>query len=316
MKRISALFIVAIVLLIPLAQANAYDKKEVLGETTSPSEVVFPAVTSGPGFILPDSPFYFLDELKQSIKLTLAMGPRTRALIHAQIAGERLAELRIMMERENAYGIQKALNGISYEMAMAVHDMNEASAQGKDVKKLSADLNELLKVQQDTLSQVSTQTTGSLALAVRTTEASLQESKTDVEELLPAADQENELTDAIIKNMDTAVLGVTTARIRLETATDALQKQSSAAAARTVEEKQKELDEAKKTGDNNKIKAAQDALALAEKEQEKLLEAQSEALKSATEAIMQAAESAREYQNAKNIFLKLKSGETESEPSI
>ncbi|MDO8460975.1 MAG: DUF5667 domain-containing protein, partial [bacterium] len=140
--------------------ASAHHKEMVLGEATEASQLVFPPVTSGPGLILPDSPLFFLDRFKQNARLFFAFNAERKALIRTQIAGERLAELRAMMVRNNQEGINTALTELTRETDLASSNLTDAASQGKDVKELARNLNETIKVQRQILGTIASQSRG------------------------------------------------------------------------------------------------------------------------------------------------------------
>lgn len=154
-----------------------------------------PPTAEGPGFILPDSPFFFLDELKQAVRITFALTPEAKASVHAQIAGERLAELRFMLDRDNSEGIEKDLLGISQNLRESAKDVKDAKLLGHDVKILAKSINDDIKAKQaifDKLSKESNAPLKSWAFAVAD---SLASAKATVEEALPADLAANEIKD-------------------------------------------------------------------------------------------------------------------------
>lgn len=196
-KIFSTSGVACILLVVSITGIVASHKSAVLGEMVAASDINFPPVTAGPGLILPDSPLYFLDHAKQAVRLFLAITPESKARIHMEIAGERLAEVRIMMKRNNAAGIDTALHELSQEVAKAASSLSDAAAQGKDVKKLARVLNDTFKVARTTLDTVANQAGGDLRGKVRTARASIVIAKAEVEQSLP----QNELSGEVREDM-------------------------------------------------------------------------------------------------------------------
>ena len=88
----------------------AHHQQQVLGVATISADTLqnlqIPSTSEGPGLILPDSPLFFLDQLKQEFRLFLVFTPEAKAKIHASIAGERMAELRFMVQKNSKRGIE------------------------------------------------------------------------------------------------------------------------------------------------------------------------------------------------------------------
>lgn len=307
MKRISALITsLILVTLVSNTALAATHREEVLGSSTDTSQIEFPAVTAGPGLILPDSPFFFMDEFKQSVKLALSIGPRTRSLTHLDIAGERLAELRAMVQRGNSKGVAVALTGISEETQLAVNQMADAKGQGKDVTVLSKEIVAHIKNTREVLQNVSDQSDLDLSLSLEATRESLRNSKILAENYLPQPDLENEIADNIFERLDTAVLGVSKSSAGIAIASEQYQKLASTAAERSLTERQKALQDAVNSKDATKIKAEEQKLAAEVAKTKRLLTALQEALKKAQEALQQGEAAAENYRTAKETVKQIK----------
>jgi len=150
------------------------------------SALSIPPTAEGPGLILPDSPLYFVDQIKQEFRLLLAFTPEQRAGIHNAVAGERMAELRIMLAKNNSAGIRVALLGISDNLEAASEDIADAKLTGRNIDKLAEEINNSIKEKQKTLSVLGEQATGELQAQVAAVREALKTAKTKVEEDLPA----------------------------------------------------------------------------------------------------------------------------------
>lgn len=184
--------------------------QDVLGDETESRDVNFPPVAAGPGYILPDSPFYIADKAFQELRLALAFTPERRVAIRDLILGERLAELRVMTERNNRGAMQATLAEIANESEKISVDLADAAAQGTDVKVLAKDTNDLMKLQREILKTVAAQADSALALQVESARQSMLMAKVRVEDQLTEEEMleavENDLEDEV----DTQVLAAET----------------------------------------------------------------------------------------------------------
>jgi gas vesicle protein len=149
------------------------------------STLSIPPTAEGPGLILPDSPLYFLDQVKQEFRLLLAFTPEQKARIHNAVAGERMAELRFMLAKNNPAGIRVALLGISDNLEAASEDVTDAKLTGRNIDKLAEEMNNSIKEKQKILSVLGEQATGELQAQVAAVREALKTAKTKVEEDLP-----------------------------------------------------------------------------------------------------------------------------------
>lgn len=199
-------------------------------------KIVFPPISSGPGYILPDSPFYSVDKIYQRVRLALIFSADNRARMHNQIAGERLAELRVMTARDHQEGVDKALSELSWELDSATTELNDAKAQGKEVKELAIEINQSIAQKKVSLESVAQQVIGTAfeqkLLAVV---ASLREVKVFAEEALPEAEREQELALSTEEELENAVLGVSSSAAKLEKKLALYEKHASKAAEKRAE---------------------------------------------------------------------------------
>ncbi len=194
-KKLVVLSLVFCLFLIAAYPTFANHRREVLGESTQAAELIFPQVSAGPGFLLPDSPFYIFDVIWQKIRVATAFSSEGKAKIHAQVAGERLAELRIMLSRNNPEGISIALSQMQKEADSASQNLSDAGAAGEDVEEAAKTLNEAIKLQRKVLGILAGQTGGQLRLQIKATREALKLSKTEVEDELPDELLENEIEE-------------------------------------------------------------------------------------------------------------------------
>ena len=285
--------------------ALAHHKAQVLGDATASSQLVFPPVTSGQGLILPDSPLFFLDQFSQQVKLLFAFSSEQRAKVRAQIAGERLAELRIMLERQNPEGINVALSQLTKEVGFAAKELADAAAQGADVKLLAKQINEDIKFQRKLLNLVADQTSGVLKSQLKTARQSLKEAKLEVEDELPEDELENEINEGLADEIDNEVKDASESAKTVERALNELQKEASKSAAKSLKKREEAIEKAIEKRDEVLRKIEEKLLKAEEKKQEKLLKAQEKAAEKAIEAVQKAQEAARGFETVRDEVNKI-----------
>lgn len=280
-------------------------QRRVLGTATESAAPQIPPTSEGPGLILPDSPFFFLDELKQATRLFFAFNPEAKAKIHAQIAGERLAELRFMLARQNNVGIETDLKGISSNLQSAANDVVQAQLLGRDVKTLAKVINDDVKRKQETLDLLENQAQGTLKAQVAAIQASLLDSKVKVEDALPSNELENEIRDDLNRQIGKRVEEASNSARELKDDLDELNRQASEAARNSLKRREEALREAVEKK-NDALKRVQETLLEAEKKkQENVLRVQEKVAEQAREAIKGAQEAAKGFQKAQEEVSKI-----------
>lgn len=274
-------------------QSFAHHKAKVLGASTASSELVFPAVTSGPGFILPDSPFYFLDNFVQNIRLATAFTPERKAEVRSQIAGERLAELRLMMENNNENGITTALDQLSQEMKSAANELSQADAQGEDIKELAKKVNNEIKNQRDILGTLEEQAGGSLLLRIKAARNELKEAKVTVEDSLPQEDFEREIEESVEDEIHEAVKDASNSARGLEHSILVLEELASQAATKNQGRRVEALQQAIANKNEAIRRQAERELEAEAKKIQELTQTRKTQINEARKAVRQAQEAAK-----------------------
>lgn len=202
----SSLAVASLSAFVPAVSASHI--QDVLGDSTAVAEINFPGLAAGPGFILPDSSLYPLDQVVQELRLTLAFTPEQQAQVYMKILGERLGEAKVMMQRDNPTGIEVALSGAEKAARGAARTLGDAAAKGRSTAGLARDMNRTLGEYRSALKEVALQAPASLASRVDATSYTLLEAKVRVEDELPG----DELAAAIDNDLEdlaaTEVLGV------------------------------------------------------------------------------------------------------------
>lgn len=287
--------------------AISHHQEKVLGDSTVSSQIVFPPVTAGAGFILPDSPLFFLDQVFQEIRLLLAFTPERRARTHALIAGERLAELRIMLARNNLNGVDTVLSNLTNEVSEMAVNLSDAASSGKNVSLLAKELNEAIKAQRKILNILEDQTEGVLKLQLKTARKALKIAKVEIEDELPEDDLENEIEDDVNDEIEEAVEEASGSVKRLEHAIDVLTRLASEAAVKQQTRREEALRHAIEVKNDTLRRQTEKLFEEDLKKHERLLEARRRAHDKAREAIEKAHEAAGEFREAQEEIDKLES---------
>ena len=286
--------------------AFSHHQARVLGDSTSSSQIVFPPITDGAGFILPDSPLFFLDEIFQEVRMLMAFTPERRAKTRALIAGERLAELRIMFARNNSEAVANTLSKLIDEVNKMSANLSDAASSGKDLSLLAKELNETIKTQRKVLGILESQTDGVLKLQLKVARKALKIAKVEIEDELDEDDLENEIEENVDDEIDEAVEEASGSAKKLEHAIDVLTRLASEAAAKQQTRREEALRHAIEVK-NDALRKQQEKLFEEEsKKQKRILEAQKKAHEKAREAIERAQEAAEEFKEAQDEIEELK----------
>ncbi|HKC14578.1 MAG TPA: DUF5667 domain-containing protein [Patescibacteria group bacterium] len=253
-------FIFCVLLFLIVSQGSAFAQEQaVLGVETQPAVMPsIPPTSEGPGLLLPDSPFFFLDKLKQKLRVKIAFTNENRAKVHASIAGERWAELRYMLARNNKDGVFFDLQGVSSNFDEASTDLSKAKFDGRDVAVLAKNLNLAIKEKQQVLDNLDKQSKGELSLEVRRVQASLLNSKLVVENLLPAEDLRNEVVWDLQRKIQMNLVQASESATFLKKDLDQLQKQGGVTPAKKAQDVNDSLTRIQDS--IAKLKAIQDSL--------------------------------------------------------
>src|SRR3989338_1846457 len=81
----------SVIVVLSSNSVSANHQEDVLG-VASAETLSIPPTAEGPGLVLPDSPLFFLDRLKQEFRLILAFTPEQKAKIHSAEAALRLSD--------------------------------------------------------------------------------------------------------------------------------------------------------------------------------------------------------------------------------
>jgi len=105
--------------------------------------------------LTPASPFYFLDRFGENFRQFFTFNPEARAKLQIEFAGERIAEIKIMVEKKgiNAKGLAMAESLLKANVAYAAEIVNEEKMSGKDVSLFAKTLNDEFDLRDKLLEQ-------------------------------------------------------------------------------------------------------------------------------------------------------------------
>ncbi len=94
--------------------------------------------------LTPESSFYFLDRLGENLRQFFTFNPEAKANLQIEFAGERIAEIKVIVEKKgvNAKGLAIAESLLQANVAYAAEIVNEEKTTGKDVTALAKTLND------------------------------------------------------------------------------------------------------------------------------------------------------------------------------
>lgn len=298
MRRIIFSLFVLFFLLGTTQRVSAYHQKQVLAAETENQKLLIPPTVEGPGLILPDSPLFFLDQLKQNTRLLFAITPEARAKVRADIAGERLAELRFMLTKNNQKGIQVALDGVSQNLQKAGDELAQAQLTGRDISSLAKSINLAVKEKQKSLDVLEHTAKGELKTRVKATQDALMTAKVKVEDSLPEQEIENEVRDDLNRLAERRVREASESAKEVENELGELRKQASESAQKSLKRREEALKKAIEEKNEGLKKAEERLLEAEKKKQEQFLRVQDKVAEQARKAIEEAQKAARGFQQA------------------
>lgn len=273
-----------------------------------------PPTAEGPGFILPDSPLFFLDELKQNIRLTIAFTPQDKAKTYNAIAGERLAELRYMLARNNKQGIEKDLLAISYNQKKASDSLEEAKFNGENVEKIAEKINIDVNRRQDAISELALSSEGELKTMVLGVQTSLYESKAKVAGGLPGYKVDNEIKTDLMKQISNDIGLASSSSRELLKKLEALKKKTTEISDKDYKKIEEDLRKAEKDANKDLVKLKRDLLTNEKRKQEAIARAYRRLEEAARKVEQAGSEYARAKQELERL-LNLKSGDNPATPT-
>lgn len=201
---------------------------KVLGTETDSTRVDL-SINQGPGFLLPSSPFYFLDLWRDNLSLLLAsFNSEAKAKLHLKIAGERITEVKIMLEGKDVdpRGLDIALTNIAENVEGAVATLKQAKNQGKNVETLANELNILLDEEQSSLRIIAKAQDDKFRLKIKALEKELDENEVEIEDELPEDELAKETEEELEEKLEGEREEATKASIKAKSFEEELKKKA------------------------------------------------------------------------------------------
>lgn len=278
----------------------AYSRPQVLGLATT--QIELPPTSEGPGYILPDSPFYFLDLIKQQVRILFAFTPLQKAQVYNSIAGERIAEFRFEVAKGNLDASLTALQGLRDNTRNAAKEMEQAKFAGDNVQPIAELLNRTIAEHQKILDVAEQETDGELKAEVGVAQTALSDAKGVAEEGLPTDELANAVQDDLVRDAARFATNTTDAATQLKISLDLLQQQATIAAKENLAAREAALQQAI-TEKNKALEAVEQANLNQEKEKTNLSESlQAQAAAEAQEVVNKASSVASTVQSSLQVM--------------
>lgn len=308
MKRFLAFFIGVLFLFTTTTSVFAHHKERVLGESTT-SAAQIPPTVEGPGLILPDSPLFFLDQIKQNTRLLFAFSPENKAKVRADIAGERMAELRFMLAKKNQKGIDIALQGVVENLGKAAESLNQAQLTGRNVSSLAKDVNEKIKLKQEALDVLEAAEDKEIKFKAKSAQEGLLKAKVSVEDSLPEDEIENEIEEDLHRIVDDEVDDASLSTETVDRQLKELRKQASDSAEKSLDRRSEMLKRAIEEKNETLKKSFEKEFQRDKKKEEILFKERERAAEQAKKAIEESKKAAEKFREAREKAMEIKRNE-------
>lgn len=103
--------------------------------------------------LTPESPFYFLDRLGETLQRFFTFNPESRARLEITFAKERIAEIKLIIEDKGvtAKGLSIAETGLQDNLSRATAILADQKQTGKDTSRIAKELSDEISPNQDAL---------------------------------------------------------------------------------------------------------------------------------------------------------------------
>lgn len=285
--------------------ALAHHRERVLGAQDSTVSQI-PPTAEGPGLILPDSPLFFMDQLKQNVRLLFAFTAENKARVRADIAGERMAELRFMLSKNNKQGINTALQGVTENLQKSAEALSQAQLSGRNVASLAKGINLDIKRKQEAFDVLEATSKKDLQFKVKAVQEELLQAKVKVEDALPEQELENEIEDDLHRLTEDEVEDASRSAQRIEHQLDELDRQASESAEKALQRRTEAIKKAVEQRNDLLRKTAENNFEIEHKKQEELLKVKGKAASEARKAVEEAQKAAEKFREAQKASLEIK----------
>lgn len=206
-----ALLVVTLVL---TASIQILSKRSVLAITTvatgSAGQATAPFVLpirEGSGSILPSSPFFFLDNLWDNIRLLFIIDPIARAKLRLSIAAERIAEVKVELEAQDQHSIDVGLANLRSQTEGVKKALELARRQHVPLSGPARELLDKIDQEQEALTMLSTVADQETKLALESQIQSFENVAADVLTELQVDEQSMELRKRLIRQIEASTMG-------------------------------------------------------------------------------------------------------------
>ncbi len=105
--------------------------------------------------LTPESPFYFLDLFGENLREFFTFNPEAKAKLQIEFAGERIAEIKVMVEKKGpkTKGIEKAKSLLVANVAHAADIIDQEKMSGKNVTQLAKEIDDQFDAREKLLTQ-------------------------------------------------------------------------------------------------------------------------------------------------------------------
>lgn len=157
-------------------------------------------VNQGPGFLLPSSPIYFVDLLRDNLTLFLvSYDGSIKAKEHLRIAGERVAELNVLLDKEviDQKSLNVGLENLADHVQAAAETLRSEKHRGKNVEELASDLNKAINEQKQSLRAIRVKGDNEANLKITAKLATIRDIEVTVEDEMRKDLLENEIVSEL-----------------------------------------------------------------------------------------------------------------------
>ena len=214
MRKVAVFLVFLFLLFLIPSSVSAFNRGLVMGEATTSSQPV--PLAAGSGTLLPDSPFYFLDLWRDRLRMLLTVNSEDRARLGMKIAAERLAELQLMLQRNNPRGVSLALENLTNHIDESRRILQSQQARGKEVGALAHDLNEAIDQDQEFLAKMEKHGPGESKFLIKAAQTKIAEAEVEIENELPQEEREDETLEELDQGIEEEIEEASASTQRIE----------------------------------------------------------------------------------------------------
>lgn len=299
-KTALSVFIIFILSLAFASQSLARHS-QVLGVSAQETTPDLP-LSEGPGLLLPNSPFYFIDLWRDNLNLLLAsFDGEAKARLHAKIAAERIVEVKLLLEGKNVNpaGLDTALNNIIQNIEGAKVVLKTEKNKGRPVEKLAAELNQIIDNQQVSLKIVAKIKDDRIRLKIKAVQKAIEDDEVEIEDELAEDELDREVEEELEDEVDDEAGEASGSAARIERLVERLSQEASKSAQKALRRREEALERAIKEQNKERETIEKDLKKTEEEKRKELQKAQQklvEEARTAAREVRRATEKLREAQ--------------------